>query len=299
MINRVSDLKLSEPFTDELLRLVKLDRNWVTAKSYDDQKFDATVHVKNSFRFGPNHIGRDMLGMLVLSRWLLDGPKIVRPTAEQCEIMSNVEVHLEFNDCGFPYPQVLVDFPVESPYTCCIIGKVSDDFIIANVMTYDHQNDIIVVICQGDGYLENSLRRFDETITSDEAVEYSKWLRVAFNCALALAGGEHRYVLEKECQRDIGLSKERSERGERAKKRLETAVQIVGFHRSIKLTKHTRSIPGEPTGIEVSPHWRKGHWRMQACGVGLSERKRILVPPVFVRQDRFFGERSDTTTEYL
>jgi hypothetical protein len=45
-----------------------------------------------------------------------------------------------------------------------------------------------------------------------------------------------------------------------------------------------------PTGREVSPHWRRGHWRNQAFGEGLSSHKYIWINPTIVRKDK--GESS-------
>ena len=42
-------------------------------------------------------------------------------------------------------------------------------------------------------------------------------------------------------------------------------------------------------GGEVRPHWRRGHFRMQAHGPGFSQRKLIFVMPMLVRADRLVG----------
>lgn len=40
------------------------------------------------------------------------------------------------------------------------------------------------------------------------------------------------------------------------------------------------------TGIEVEPHWRRGHWRNQPFGTGLTSRKLIWIKPTIVRKDK-------------
>lgn len=40
------------------------------------------------------------------------------------------------------------------------------------------------------------------------------------------------------------------------------------------------------TGNEVDPHWRRGHWRKQPFGVGLSQSKLIWIKPTIVRKDK-------------
>lgn len=57
--------------------------------------------------------------------------------------------------------------------------------------------------------------------------------------------------------------------------------------------KHTASdrITVVPTGRELTAHWRRGHWRNQACGPELKERKLIWIMPVLVRQDKGWPEQ--------
>lgn len=40
------------------------------------------------------------------------------------------------------------------------------------------------------------------------------------------------------------------------------------------------------SGREVKPHWRRGHWRNQAYGTGLSERRLLWIMPTIVRPDK-------------
>jgi len=47
------------------------------------------------------------------------------------------------------------------------------------------------------------------------------------------------------------------------------------------LPDHLRKVVGE-----MSPHWRRGHFRMQSCGPQMSQRKIIFIAPTVVRADR-------------
>ena len=40
------------------------------------------------------------------------------------------------------------------------------------------------------------------------------------------------------------------------------------------------------SGHEVDPHWRRGHWRLQPYGTGLSLLKLIWIRPTIVRRDK-------------
>ncbi len=47
-----------------------------------------------------------------------------------------------------------------------------------------------------------------------------------------------------------------------------------------------RDIEAVPTGRELSAHWRRGHWRNQAIGIGRSEHKLVWIRPTLVRRDK-------------
>ena len=51
-------------------------------------------------------------------------------------------------------------------------------------------------------------------------------------------------------------------------------------------------------GWTVSPHWRRGHWHWQPCGVGRSERRRVAIPSVLVNGHLFVGSPADTVATY-
>lgn len=45
-------------------------------------------------------------------------------------------------------------------------------------------------------------------------------------------------------------------------------------------------IDSQLTGVEVEPHWRRGHWRNQPFGENLSKKKLIWIKPTIVRKDK-------------
>jgi hypothetical protein len=86
----------------------------------------------------------------------------------------------------------------------------------------------------------------------------------------------------------------RQQRRQRARKGLHE--QMV---RTIKLRRHSRSGEGsEGTGTEVSPHWRRGHWRNQRVGPGRSQSRLVWVRSHIVHRDRVADPESlrPTTT---
>jgi hypothetical protein len=91
--------------------------------------------------------------------------------------------------------------------------------------------------------------------------------------------------LPKEVANDRHLALEKGERGERARRRLRTAVYRVSTVHDVVVRRHRAGdkLPGQE-GYRLSPHWRRGHWKMQAYGEGLSLRRRILIAPYPVNQ---------------
>ena len=71
------------------------------------------------------------------------------------------------------------------------------------------------------------------------------------------------------------------------------AQEVTLFHRETGLVESDGT-----GGWTVSPHWRRGHWRWQAHGVGRQEHRRIAIPSVLVNSHLFVGATRDTMTTY-
>lgn len=71
-------------------------------------------------------------------------------------------------------------------------------------------------------------------------------------------------------------------------KRAKQALNSLGIYSKIHFCGESIRVEyeGLPTGRELSPHWRRGHWRNQAHGEGLSLRKLIWIKPTLVRRDK-------------
>ena len=299
-------------FTDELLRCAKLDRNWIEVIS----GFPMTLHANYQARVKPCiktwvekawEQGSDALSMKALSWWLLDGPKVFVPTKIQCQAMEHIEINLPVADYSQPYPAIMIDLrsmgycPFESVLACHDFSG-AHCVITCCINSHDHLNDIATTVGRTDCMIEESVRKFDANITEDESSLACKVLRIALNSCLALShyGNHIEYLYPKEVDSDRRLAREYSERGKKARQRLSLAVQKISFDQEVRLHRvvHKRVEPGEPTGREMPPHWRSGHWAMQPYGPTQSLRKRILRPGVMVRRDLFLGDDSDSSATY-
>lgn len=252
--------------------------------------------------------GKDWIHALLLSRWLAHGPKVARPSPARCDAMAQVEVRLQMDDLALPFPEILVELPDDrfAPFHRVLLGSFQDPgdpypMFAAACLSPDGKRDIINVIGQrfDPGWtVETTLARYEPDCEED--AEASKLaVRVALNCCLTLSG-TFRPALPAEEDRDRRLARENTDRGERARDRLRTSVQLADFDQEIAFsrTERRRTEPGEPTGRKMPPHWRKGHWHTVCHGPSHSLRKRKLFPAVFVRFDLFTGDLSDTSVTY-
>jgi hypothetical protein len=82
------------------------------------------------------------------------------------------------------------------------------------------------------------------------------------------------------------LAKLERSRTPKEKQRNESKLWGQGFTKVHLCSPRLESnIPGH-AGYEVDPHWRRGHWRLQPHGVGLSLLKLIWIKPTIVRRDK-------------
>lgn len=298
---RPTDL-LPKILIDEFLRLVRIDRNWVGFERMEGNNYRARPNVPTWL----NRVcktGADWLGMKADSIWLADGPKVFKPTPEQCKALEQVSVNLKIEDYAQPFPAMMIDLQRTGDYGSFKAVNVYHEpgVLIAVLHSVGCANDITTTIGTLDGLIEESLVRFDEDCRADAPIAH-RALRVAVNSCLALSHFGHHmdYLFPKEVESDRRLAKEDTPRGERARRRLPLAMLEISFAREVVLHRIERKErePGVPTGREMPCHWRRGHWAMVACGPQHSERRRTFRPAVMVRADLFSGDKADTTTTY-
>jgi hypothetical protein len=233
--------------------------------------------------------------------WILDGPKIFRPTPDQCQALEQIEVKLALEDYAQPYPVVLIDLPDDryAPFTAILCHQTPDRLLTFSLNSSDHEDDITTLITPQSPTIEASILKFNADCEQYQAVA-PRALRVGLNSCLALANYGHYadYLFPKQVQNDRQLGKEATDRGHKARDRVRQAIQLVRFNQEVILhrTKTVKREAGEPTGREMPTGWRKGHWAMQPYGPHSSLRKRILRRPVLVRADRLSPGQTISTT---
>lgn len=134
-------------------------------------------------------------------------------------------------------------------------------------------------------------------IGSEERSVMAGLLRLSVNAMLLLAdyGCKHLGPLNKSHYRRLehhhDLARKRKMGVADAQRNLRMAPQLYGFPQDIVLHSEERTTAADSTSggsgetdAHRRPHWRRGHWKMQAFGAGLSQHKRLFIKPVLVNR---------------
>jgi hypothetical protein len=292
---------------EELVRLHRLNPDWMEVYADPDSQthFGCRFRVKTALIGEVAYTAQEKAGSLAISRWVGGGPKVFIPTPQQCRAMEQVEVNLTSAEFTSPYEAMAVKLPdgMYPPYRAVIVFKhPASGHLILSCHSVTMLDDIVSVT-RGDSpkSLDSFLCSFEEECRNT-APQAAMAMRVSTNLCLALAnfGSRMEYMYPAEVASDKSLAREKSERGERARRRIPLAVQRVSFSQEVQLHRTETTARGEyaTTGASMPPHWRRGHWAMQVHGKGRAERKRIFRAPVLVRSDLAIGGSDQTSVVY-
>jgi hypothetical protein len=258
---------------------------------------------------------RDVIDLWLKAQVVADGPKVFRPSYEQCQALEQVEPRIPLADYAQPYPVMVVEFPeqyrrrrtceAESPFHTgphapegVLVGFQAtsvttiwlDVFFSSGVKTR-------LALLPSDATIEAGIRRefgddsfIDNGLTPDERHVLAGVLRIAVNAMLLLTEygckrrGPANPSYHGRLERYLRLARKRGHGVVEAERNLRLAAQVYGFAQDITLYERTHALAeGEGAGGPGRrPHWRRGHWKMQAHGPGLTLRRRRLIKPVFV-----------------
>lgn len=253
-----------------------------------------------------------------VTRLLASGPKLFRPTLEQCMAMAEVEIDIPTNEYRQAYPVVIYQYPDEFaeymkeklgvqrfPKMAVAHHSVEYKFIQVSSM-FEDSGSITAMIPERPGEsIEQILTRRADDHRDDNEPEFmlgETLQRIALNFSLMMThfSVKHKPLNPDEWRKHQGMIRKPKTKATGEKLAL-ADVQIIEFEQHVEMyeerVERTRS-ESEATGRHVKPHWRKGHWRMQAHGPQLTLRKRMFIKPLMVRKELFVGEYSDTTTVY-
>lgn len=318
MINRVYDVAPPR-IIDELLRLYRLDKDWVqfilSTQVCEDGKLYPYASRAKSPTWLNNSVmgGGDLISLYALSIWCGQGPVLFRATEDQCRALEDVKINLLMEEYTQPYDAVMVEFPegFYDPFTSCLshIG-FNRQLLSLTLHSVGNLNDITLThSATSKNTIDEGLYTYDDTVDADLISVAARAQRVAANVSLALShfGNHWQYLFPKEVDRDKYFAKEMTERGDRARQRIKQAVRILSFEQHVTLVRDCRTDAerAEPQGGEKRWHRRRGHWAMQAHGPQHTLRKRIFRPSCIIHKDRMLAalssegkDVSDVVTTY-
>lgn len=248
----------------------------------------------------------------VFSKALADGPKLLRPTTEQCVALEHVDVNVSFEEYELPFPTVLLELP--GPYRSMLTERFGQECPEVVAVHHDRRTGYIISVCERRAPQPSSInpmspRRGRRTI--EEALRFSVdegndmdqgkvVQRIALNFGLLMT---HYGVRVTGPADPVGHAKQlrNARRANRAKAKRATAlldakIKIVEFDQDVVVYEgyeDPRS-DNEVQGETRRPHWRRGHFRRQPIGHARSERKLVFIRPILVNAAHFHGDIADT-----
>jgi hypothetical protein len=267
----------------------------------------------------------------VMSRTLAEGPKVFTFDALTCEALENFDLNVSTTDYLQPFPSVVIELPPDYTQKRVVPferGSHAPDFltvrhepeagcVLVTMHLTSHQVLTRLLKLDPDWTLEEMWEKGKRSwgatdtlgMTQEEAELGSALSKLALNvCLMATAYGVRclgpaNPSYHERLKRYVKAARKRGpEAVEKAEIELRTAPVRYAFAQEVTLyqreTASEHGEVGERVGWTVSPHWRRGHWRYQACGVGRQERRRVAIPSVLVNAHLFAGAASDTQTHY-
>lgn len=248
-----------------------------------------------------------------------DGPKQFLPTEEQFEAMEQVELRIPVADFSAPFPALVVRIP---PGARTRLAKQCDvpldtapksisvrwrhetgepSMIITHSGQPGTQQEFFYLFQDqpGNETIEKALARDVNRINGgDSSTGLFLFGHVVARAALNLCLMLTHYG----CDVQQPPRRNRKERREHTK---HGDCATVTMRQNVVIrtpSPPTNNPPGTGTGIEVKPHWRKGHWR---CYPGKAAERAagtkvplLFVRPCLVREDRVVGELGESSVIY-
>lgn len=237
-----------------------------------------------------------------------DGPKVFRPTSEQMFALEKMRLNIEVSDFAAPYKMFTIELPDEYKAARNPKAHCSQLFFDSKLKVFVHNvleagsalktwwapeaNDLIEEWFEND-YHED-YRIADLPVEEQEQAAEILIRRAALNYCLLLdevgtkrvgPASPNAYTqLVKWCEK-------KNHHTPRNKAHLKAQPIVYALKAPTELVRVVSEIPpseGE-TGRSVSPHSRRGYYRMNPCGPKGQDRKRVRIPPCFVNLHKLIG----------
>lgn len=269
----------------------------------------------------------------VVGHFLLEGPKYFEFDARSCEALEQFELGLAGSDYAQPFPTLMIKLPSDYsknrvvPLTdrptpgehrpeyimvrherelarISILIQMDSGQLLARVIHLDARDTIEEcwqVSCrQWDGH-EKTLEVNPEEKVLSNALTRLGLSACLFAMVYPFQSNDDKHSHRERLARHIKASKKSGdqERIRRAEWELASLPMRYAFKQEVRLWQsHSEKESMGTSGVTLSPHWRRGHYRMQRYGPQNSLRKRIAIHPVLVNASLFQGDLSNTEVKY-
>ena len=257
-----------------------------------------------------NHIERAFMSFWRRGRQVFDVSRLVEPL-KQTDVDAIVphdlplpfdSFYLHFGECGLPSP--FLDAPVDG----CYVERWDDEevgrnaLVITAVCRHPHIEALrtepiaYAVAQQGRGYvvdvaLDKPVGIGLDIEGCDDVELWAAYMkpvvRLAMNAICYLAYPERDVETDFQPGTPGRLVEQAKSPRRKEAQRAESKLADLGYTRIHFCGRHIFPAPSERLEGSDSPrpHWRRGHWRNQAHGLGRRDHKLIWIAPTMVRAD--------------
>jgi hypothetical protein len=250
----------------------------------------ASPDLRMKFFFGSGRCAdaTDLLSLHALGETIRDGAKVIKPSAETCQMLAHVDLNIHMSDYAQPYEGMGVVIPNS------VVGT-SKDLLAAchwepglgiHVATYI--GDLMIYQAIGPHWPHTIEEHFgvndvfEENAVVDDPRKIGRVIsRIVLNLGLfGVERGVREVPLDPKAQRRRRRAKHEARFAELAAR---DAQEVVVQDLDLFLGTSSPSGSGSEAGWHQGLHRRRGHWKMQPHGTARSERKRIYVHSYLVK----------------
>lgn len=273
--------------------------------------------------------------LYIAGHMALEGPKVYRPTDQECEALEQTEPRITLAEYRQPFPTMAVELPANygkarsvptPPATPWAPGRSRPLGVILRhepeltclfaSIVWDDGGSIVRCVHALAGHPTIADSLFDDApeppgarpLTEDERRVTPRLITLAINAMLLLCHYGHRPLPPdnpshaQRLERHLAAARKRRQGVEEAERELRLLPTVFAFAQDVTLRHQSRPAPHDgpenSTGRTLRPHWRRGHLRMQVCGAGRSQRKLLFVPPCLINPHLLTGPLAASVTTY-
>jgi hypothetical protein len=264
----------------------------------------AAHHIKNA-----DQVTLNIVHDFVMSQCLAYGPKMLRPTVEQCEALTRVDVNISFDDYQQPFPTVMVEFPDEFrnnlsqayDYECPIAvvthHNADTKRIISVALRKQGMHGAVHLMSNVRDRIEDALREKIEHGDDMDQAEVVQRIAVNFGLLMTYYGVSDAGPVNPDHDNLLRLARKKNkDKAKRAQRLLAGEIRRIEFAQEVVArTSHGHHVDYAPGNGTKCTHWRRGHFRNQPSGVGRMMKRLVFIKPILINSVRFDGDIADTT----